>query len=67
MKEKFKKLTTMLLISCLLCINTNVLALTNSKWKTEQNKMTTTTSGILESEVEVIDKSEMVKEEGNIK
>ena len=58
MKEKFKKLTTMLLISCLLCINTNVLALTNSKWKTEQNKMTTTTSGILESEVEVIDKSE---------
>ena len=49
MKEKFKKLTTMLLISCLLCINTNVLALTNSKWKTEQNKMTTTTSEILES------------------
>ena len=58
MKEKFKKLTTMLLIICLLCVNVNVLALTNSKWKTEQNKMTTTTSGILESEVEVIDKSE---------
>lgn len=53
MKEKIKKLVVTMFIISIMFSSMNVFALTNSKWKTAQNKMTNTTTGIVESDMEV--------------
>ena len=53
MKEKIKKLVVMMFTISVMFSNMNVFALTNSKWKTNQNRMTSTTLGITESKMKI--------------
>ena len=55
MINKTKKICLLILAFCILCSNTFVSAQTTSKWKTNQNKTTVLSNGIIESNLETKD------------
>lgn len=55
MINKTKKICLLILAFCILCSSTFVSAQTTSKWKTNQNKTTVLSNGIIESNLETKD------------